>query len=42
MNFGSRRLLVAKWSQLMPAAQWLKLLVSHIPDKNEHLLRYYG
>ena len=28
--------------QLLPAAQWLKLLLAHIPDKCEHLVRYYG
>ena len=28
--------------QLLAAAQWLKLLLAHIPDKYEHLVRYYG
>ena len=28
--------------QLLPATQWLKLLLPHIPDKYEHLVRYYG
>ena len=28
--------------QLLPAVQWLKLLLAHIPDKYEHLVRYYG
>jgi hypothetical protein len=28
--------------QLMPGAEWLKLLIRHIPDKSEHLVRYYG
>ena len=28
--------------QLLTAAQWLKLLLAHIPDKYEHLVRYYG
>jgi len=28
--------------QLMPGAEWLKLLIRHIPDKGEHLVRYYG
>jgi hypothetical protein len=28
--------------QLLPATQWLKLLLAHIPDKYEHLVRYYG
>lgn len=28
--------------QLLPAAQWLKLLLAHIPDKYEHRVRYYG
>ena len=23
-------------------AEWLKLLIRHIPDKGEHLVRYYG
>jgi hypothetical protein len=28
--------------QLMPGAAWLKLLLRHIPDKGEHLVRYCG
>ena len=28
--------------QLLPAIQWLTLLLAHIPDKYEHLVRYYG
>jgi len=28
--------------QLMPAIKWLRLLMNHIPDKYEHLIRYYG
>ncbi|MCZ6501718.1 MAG: transposase [Gammaproteobacteria bacterium] len=28
--------------QLLPAVQWLTLLLAHIPDKYEHLIRYYG
>ena len=28
--------------QLMPAIKWLRLLMNHIPDKCEHLVRYYG
>jgi hypothetical protein len=28
--------------QLMPGAEWLKLLIRHIPDKGEYLVRYYG
>ena len=28
--------------QLVPGARWLELLLAHIPDKHEHLLRYYG
>jgi hypothetical protein len=28
--------------QLMPALKWLRLLLNHIPDKYEHLVRYYG
>jgi len=26
--------------QLMPGAEWLKLLCRHIPDRYEHLVRY--
>ena len=25
-----------------PGAKWLQLLIQHIPDKNEHTVRYYG
>ena len=28
--------------QLMPGVQWLELLCKHIPDRHEHLVRYYG
>ncbi len=28
--------------QLMPGAQWLRLLLDHVPDKGEHLVRYCG
>jgi len=28
--------------QVMPGAKWLQLLIQHIPDKHEHLVRYYG
>ncbi|MDP6673822.1 MAG: transposase [Gammaproteobacteria bacterium] len=28
--------------QLMPALKWLRLLLNHVPDKYEHLVRYYG
>jgi hypothetical protein len=28
--------------QLMAALKWLRLLMNHIPDKYEHLVRYYG
>jgi len=28
--------------QLMPAIKWLRLLMNHIPDRCEHLVRYYG
>ena len=28
--------------QIMPGAQWLALLLQHVPDKGEHLVRYYG
>ncbi len=29
--------------QIMPgAAAWLKLLLQHVPDRGEHLVRYYG
>ncbi len=26
----------------MPALKWLRMLMNHIPDKYEHLVRYYG
>ena len=26
----------------MPGAKWLELLLQHVPDKGEHLVRYYG
>jgi len=26
----------------MPALQWLRLIMNHIPDKCEHLVHYYG
>jgi hypothetical protein len=26
----------------MPAIKWLRRLMNHIPDKHEHLVRYYG
>ena len=28
--------------QLMPALKWLRLLLNHVPDKYEHLVRCYG
>ncbi len=28
--------------QVLPGAKWLQLLLQHIPDKNEHTVRYYG
>jgi hypothetical protein len=28
--------------QIMPGAQWLALLLQHVPDQGEHLIRYYG
>ena len=28
--------------QVMPGAQWLELLCKHIPDRDEHLVRYAG
>jgi len=28
--------------QVMPALKWLRLLMNHIPDNHEHLVRYYG
>ena len=28
--------------QLAAGGRWLKLLLQHVPDKNEHLVRYYG
>ena len=27
---------------VVPAAKWLTVLLAHIPDKYEHLVRYYG
>jgi hypothetical protein len=28
--------------QVMPGAEWLALLCKHIPDRDEHLVRYLG
>ncbi len=28
--------------QVMPGAEWLALLCKHIPDRHEHMVRYYG
>ena len=28
--------------QLMPALKWLRLLLNHVPEKYQHLVRYYG
>lgn len=28
--------------QIIPGVQWLALLLQHVPDKGEHLVRYYG
>lgn len=28
--------------QIIPGAEWLALLLQHVPDKGEHLVRYYG
>jgi hypothetical protein len=28
--------------QLMPGAEWLELLLRHVPDRYEHLVRYVG
>jgi len=28
--------------QLMAGARWLDLLLAHVPDRGEHLMRYYG
>lgn len=28
--------------QAMPGLEWLELLCKHIPDRNEHMVRYYG
>lgn len=28
--------------QVMPGAEWLEFLCRHIPDRYEHLVRYYG
>jgi len=26
----------------MPGAKWLEMLLQHLPDRGEHLVRYYG
>ncbi len=28
--------------QAMPGVEWLELLCKHIPDRNEHMVRFYG
>ena len=28
--------------QAMPGVEWLELLCKHIPDRSEHMVRYYG
>jgi hypothetical protein len=28
--------------QIMPGAQWLEVLLQHVPDQGEHLVCYYG
>ncbi len=28
--------------QVMPGAQWLEMLLRHVPDRYEHLVRYVG
>jgi len=28
--------------QVMPGGQWLELLLRHVPDRYEHLVRYGG
>jgi len=28
--------------QIMPGATWLKFLLQQVPDRGEHLVRYYG
>jgi hypothetical protein len=28
--------------QVMPGAEWLELLCKHVPDRHEHMVRYYG
>ena len=28
--------------QAMPGVQWLELLCKHVPDRHEHMVRYYG
>jgi hypothetical protein len=28
--------------QVMPGVQWLELLCKHVPDRHEHMVRYYG
>jgi hypothetical protein len=28
--------------QVMPGVAWLELLCKHVPDRHEHMVRYYG
>jgi len=28
--------------QITPGAKWLEMLLQHVPDRGEHLVRYYG
>jgi hypothetical protein len=28
--------------QVMPGVEWLELLCKHVPDRHEHMVRYYG
>jgi len=28
--------------QFMPGAKWLQMLLQHVPDRGEHLIRCYG
>lgn len=28
--------------RILPGAQWLELFQPHIPDRGEHMVRYYG
>jgi hypothetical protein len=41
---GVRRLCIEGWQKkkTFPALEWLAAMCSHIPNKGEHMVRYYG